>query len=339
MDRTLLVVGWDAATTEHLDAFDLPFYEQLTEGGVLQPEPFWQNREVDSGTAWTTITTGLSMWDHRVATLSGMIDAPWKLRTLSKVDRLIPRDVLNTPARIWFRRLALGSQPTNDDIPYKRAWHHVPNSLGAFVPLTYPPKPTDGVTISGFPSPEVAVEPTDIEDSVRQRYDGEPERKFDEDGGVREGYIDDLYEAHTQQVETVRWLTDNQDFNLVFAVFTLLDRLLHVTDEGDSRIQEAYEKMDSTTASLVDDIDPDDVLIISDHGMTYNPRWKWRHIHDETSGIWAGTTDFGIETHLDVTPTILSYFDIEMNKTKYQNPRTDRETRGMEEKLEDLGYL
>lgn len=339
MDRTLLVVGWDAATIKHLNTFDLPFYEGLTEGGVLEPEPFWQDREVDSGTAWTTITTGLSMWDHRIATLSGMVETPWKLRTVSKFDRLIPRNLLDTPARIWFRRLALGQQPTNDEIPFKRVWHYIPDSVGAFVPLTYPPKPTDGVTISGFPSPEVAVEPAEMESKVQQRYSGEPQRKFDEDGGVRDGYINALYTCHDQQVEILEWLADERDFNLIFGVFTLLDRLLHVTERGDDRIQEAYERIDSSTQSLVETINPDDVLVISDHGMEYDPRWKWQHIHDEKTGIWAGTTDFNLSTHLDVTPSILSYFDHEMNNVEYRPSTTERETGGMEERLEDLGYL
>jgi len=339
MDRTLLVVGWDAATASHLDAFELPFYQGLSDGGILRPEPFWQDREVDSGSAWTTITTGVSMWDHRVATLSGMVETPWKLRAVSKVDRFVPRNLFNTPARIWFRRLALGQQPTNDDIPYKRVWHHVPDSLGAFVPLTYPPKPADGVTISGFPSPEVAVEPPALEAGVRERYQGEPARKFGDDGGVREGYVDDLYTAHEKQVAAVQWLTEQRDFNLVFSVFTLLDRLLHVTADGDERIEDAYEKMDASTEALVEAVEPDDVLVLSDHGMRYDPRWKWQHVHDEKTGIWAGTTDFGLSTHLDVTPSILSYFGLEMGDTDYEAPATERATQGMEEQLEDLGYL
>ena len=339
MGRELLVVGWDAATASHITSFELPFYESLDAGGILQPEPYWQDREVDSGSAWTTITTGLSMRDHNIATLTGMIESPRLFRMVSTVDRLVPRNLLNTPARIWTRRLALGKQPTNDDIPYKRVWHHVPDSLSAFVPLTYPPKPTTGVTISGFPSPEVTVRPTDLETEVRHRYAGEPQRKFADDGGVREGYLDDLYSCHDQRVEVIKWLTREREFTLVFVVFTLLDRLLHVTDEHSNRIEEAYETVDASTQQLVDHLDPDDVLILSDHGMKYAPRWKWKHIHDETTGIWSGSTNFDLSTHLDVTPSILSYFDLEMGNTEYHTPTADRDTGRMKEQLEDLGYL
>lgn len=338
MSTRLLVVGWDAATNRHLDTVDLPFYDSLDMGGTLLPEPYWQSREVDSGSAWTTITTGHSMWDHRVATLTGCIEQPRRLQWISRIDHLIPRNLFNTPARIWARRLALGSQPTNDDIPYKRVWHYLPDSLAFAVPLTYPPKQTDGVTVSGFPNPDVAVQPPELEESVRERYDGEPQRTFG-DNGVREGYIDDLFETHRQERDTVLWLNDEQEFSFQFVTFTLLDRLLHVTDPDDDAIQRAYETIDETTASLVDAIAPDDVLVVSDHGMKHAPRWRWRHIHDETSGIWAGTHDFELQTHLDVTPTILDYYGKEIDDNRYEGPSSAADTEEMEDRLKDLGYL
>jgi hypothetical protein len=338
MSTRVLVIGWDAATHAHLDAFDLPFYESLDYGGTLLPEPFWQSREIDSGSAWTTITTGHSMWDHQVATLTGRIEHPRRLQLFSQIDHLIPRNIANTPARIWARRLTLGDQPTNEDISYKRVWHYLPNSLAFAVPLTYPPKPTDGVTISGFPSPEVTVQPSKIEDDVREHYDGEPERKFAEDG-IREGYIDDLFETHQQELDTVLWLNEKREFTFQFVVFTLLDRLLHVTDPYDSAIQRAYEEIDETTARLVDAVNPDEVLLVSDHGMKHAPRWRWRHIHDETSGMWAGTRDFGLETHLDVTPAILDCYGKEVNDDHYEGPASAANTEKMEDRLKDLGYL
>lgn len=341
MSTGLLVVGWDAATRAHLGSFDLPFYESLEASGTLLPEPFWQSREVDSGSAWTTITTGHSMWEHRIATLSGRVERPRRLKFISKFDHFIPRNLFDKPARIWLRKLALGDQPTNDDVPYKRVWHYLPDSLGFAVPLTYPPRRTDGVTVSGFPNPEVAVQPPELEDGVRERYDGEPQRKFSEEGSgaVRDGYIDDLFETHRQERDTVLWLNEQRDFSFQFVTFTLLDRLLHVTDPDNDAIQRAYETIDETTATLVDAIDPDDVLILSDHGMKHAPRLKWRHIHDETSGIWAGTRDFGLDTHLDVTPTILDYYGAEMDDERYEEPASNANTEEMEGRLEDLGYL
>ena len=339
MDRKLLVVGWDAATQSHLNAFDLDFYDSLSHGGTLLPEPFWQSREVDSGTAWTTLTTGLSMREHEVVTLSGMLENEVLFDAFSKVDRLIPRNVFGLPARIWARKLTLDRQPTNEEIPYKRVWHYVPNSLGFGVPLTYPAKPTDGVTVSGFPSPEVSVEPSELTEAVRERYSGEPRDKFDEDGYLRDDYVEDLFEMHREKKETVQWLEKERDFNFSFVTFTLLDRLLHVVEPDDGRIRKAYETIDETTRQLVDESGCDDVLILSDHGMKYDPRWRWEHIHDETSGIWAGTSDFGLDTHMDVTPAILDYYEVTMDDPTYRVRETVTDTDQMTEQLQDLGYL
>lgn len=339
MTRTLLVVGWDAATRSHLRGLDLDFYHGLDHGGSLLPEPYWQSREVDSGTAWATITTGLSMWDHRVAMLGGMIENERLFRLFSTVDRAVPRNLFGRPARIWLRSKVLGEQPTNDLIPFKRTWHYLPRSLAFAVPLTYPPKPTDGVTVSGFPSPEIAVEPAELTDDVRARYDGEP-TKF-EDGSLRPSYVDELFEVHQQERDTVLWLDEQADeeFEFYFVVFTLLDRLLHVVGPDDAAIDRAYQAIDETTATLVDELAPDDVLIVSDHGMTHDPRGKWQHVHDETEGVWAGTSDFGLETHMDVTPAVLSYYGVEMGDPAYEYDAVDAADEEMTEQLRDLGYL
>jgi predicted AlkP superfamily phosphohydrolase/phosphomutase len=193
------------------------------------------------------------------------------------------------------------------------------------------------VTVSGFPSPQIEVEPEEMTEPVRERYDGEP-KKFEE-GELRPAYVDDLFKVHEQERETVKWLNKTEDFQFRFVVFTLLDRLLHVVDPDDDVIERAYQTIDETTAELVDTIDPDDVLIISDHGMTYDPRGKWLHVHDETQGVWAGTRDFNLETHLDVTPTILDYYDVEMDNPSYEIDEHLISDGEMTEQLKDLGYL
>ncbi len=337
MDRQLLVVGWDAATRSHLQSLDLEFFDGLDHGGRLLPEPYWQSREVDSGTAWTTLTTGLPMAEHRVAMLGGMIENDRAFEWFSKVDRLIPRNLFGRPARIWARTKVLGRQPTNEDIPYKRVWHYVPESLAFAVPLTYPPKPTSGVTVSGFPSPEVAVEPPSLRERVQERYDGEPE-KFDDNGELRDDYVEDLFRTHEAERELVLDFAEEREFSLHFVVFTLLDRLLHVTDDRET-IERAYRTIDETTRTLVDAIEPDDTMILSDHGMKHDPRGKWIHVHDETSGIWTGTRDWGLETHLDVTPAIVDYFGRSMDDPAYEPPEETVDKADMESKLRDLGYL
>lgn len=79
----LLVVGWDGASFNHLEEIKPSFYNQLYKG-ILLPELFWQNREVDSGAAWVTITTGKSMFDHKVLPIAGELENEQLLRSKTK---------------------------------------------------------------------------------------------------------------------------------------------------------------------------------------------------------------------------------------------------------------
>lgn len=337
MTKKLLVIGWDAATANDISNLDLQCHGSLEHGGELLPEPYWQQREVDSGTAWTTLTTGLSMWDHRVGMLSGLIENDRLFQAFSSVDRFIPQSVLGKPLRIWLRSKFLGEQPTNHDIPYKRLWHYIPNSLSFAVPLTYPPKATSGVTVSGFPSPSVEVYPSSHKKGVRRRYSGEP-HKFD-DGDLRPEYVDELFRMHENARDTILWLDTQEDFEFYFIVFTFLDRLYHVSADDSKDIDRGYRLLDETTQTLINEIDPDDTLILSDHGMRYDPRGKWSHVHDETEGIWASTYNFCLETHLDVTPAVLDYYDYSMADPEYEEERFVTNKDEVTDRLQDLGYV
>jgi hypothetical protein len=205
--------------------------------------------------------------------------------------------------------------------------------------MTYPPKETNGVTISGFPSPKITVKPEDLTDDVRVRYHGEP-KKF-EDGELRPSYVDDLFRTHNEKRDTALWIDERtgEEFEFYFVVFTLLDRLLHVVEPDDPAIERAYRTIDESTSELVDQIEPDDVMIISDHGMRHDPRGKWEHVHDETEGIWAGTMDPGLETHMDVTPAALSYYGVEITDPEYNHEPARTTNSEITEQLRDLGYL
>jgi len=71
--------------------------------------------------------------------------------------------------------------------------------------------------------------------------------------------------------------------------------------------------------------------------MKHDPRGKWIHVHDETTGIWAGTRPWGVETHLDVTPALVEYFDRYLGDPTYTAPETDAERAQMTSQLRDLG--
>jgi len=299
----LLVVGWDGASINHLEEIKPPFYNQLYKG-ILLPEPFWQNREVDSGAAWTTITTGKSMFDHKVLSIAGELENERLFRLFSLFDRLIPRNLFGHPARIWLRsKLFYNRPPKATEINFPRIWGEIPNSLAWSVPVTHPARPFNGVMVTGIPYPdEYGVYPKSVESGVKKIFQGEPIR-----GADLGQYKAALFEQHFREVKAIRWLYSRYKFDFAFIVFVLLDRLMHVEEDW-NKIKKAYEIIDQSTKELVRDVNPDDVIILSDHGMKKEKRGKWEHIHDEKQGIIAATNRrLLVNNQLDVFKDICSY--------------------------------
>ncbi len=301
----LLIVGWDGATYNHLEKIKPKFYRNLKRR-IFLPEPFWQKREVDSGAAWTTITTGKSFWEHKVLSISGKLENETLFRLFSKVDFLIPSNLFGRAVKIWLMsRLFYKNPPFSTDVKFPRIWELIPNSLAWSIPVTHPPKPIYGVWVSGMPYPDsYGVYPRSIEKNLKKIYNGELKR-----GKNLSKYKREMIEQHFREIKAIKWLYDNFEFEFAFIVFTLPDRFMHVEDNWE-KVAKMYEIVDETTEELVEHMSPDDIIILSDHGMKKERRAKWVHIHDSNQGIIASTRrDLIVETHLDLFNRILSYFN------------------------------
>ena len=300
----LMVVGWDGATYSHLEKIRPRFYRKLHRQ-ILLPEQFWQNREIDSGAAWTTITTGKSFFEHKVLSIAGKLENEKLFMLFSKIDRFIPSNLFGRAVKLWIMsRLFYKHPPLSTDVKFPRIWELISNSLAWSVPVTHPPKPIYGVWVSGIPYPDsYGVYPKRIEEKLKKIYQGEPKR-----GNDLKRYKSNLFEQHFREVEAIKWLYDKFEFNFAFIVFVLPDRFMHVEDDWD-RIAEMYKIVDENTRELVKYINPDDVIILSDHGMKKEKRAKHLHIHDSKQGIIASTNrNLLISSQLDVFGKIMEYY-------------------------------
>jgi len=300
----LMVVGWDGATYSHLEKIRPRFYRKLHRQ-ILLPEQFWQNREIDSGAAWTTITTGKSFFEHKVLSIAGKLENEKLFMLFSKIDRFIPSNLFGRAVKLWIMsRLFYKHPPLSTDVKFPRIWELISNSLAWSVPVTHPPKPIYGVWVSGIPYPDsYGVYPKRIEEKLKKIYQGEPKR-----GNDLKRYKSNLFEQHFREVEAIKWLYDKFEFNFAFIVFVLPDRFMHVEDDWD-RIAEMYKIVDENTRELVKYINPDDVIILSDHGMKKEKRAKHLHIHDSKQGIIASTNrNLLVNNQLDVFEKIVSHF-------------------------------
>ncbi|PSP75008.1 arylsulfatase [Halobacteriales archaeon QS_3_64_16] len=363
----LLVVGWDAATSTHLRAIDLPFWDSLDHSGTLLPEELFHDTYISTGNAWTTITTGAPFEDHRVL---GFVHGPYVGHPLagpikwvanrSVLPRLVRRGVLAFGLGNVATEGGRGASPQSTDVPFKRVWEYLSgNALVFGLPVSYPTWETNGILISGVPAPtpeeatQPLVSPAELQPTVFDEdftgYHVQMDSPVNDENTSVEAFCD----AHVDKTEAVadRYIDlysdhdEREDFEFGFVMLRSIDDVLHsTTDKG--VIERIYRATDRATRRVIDEINPDDVLVLSDHGMgPRSPLRVGKNIgldHDTTRGVWGGTAPFGLERQLDVTPAILEYFGIDVEppqeKDGYELVKKRIDETAVHERLADLGY-
>lgn len=322
----LLILGWDGASHNHLQDLQPDFYSSLPHGGRLLPEQVYRGIPIDSGTAWTTITTGLTVEQHGFLSINNVVRSRCFLGWTKQIAKLIPHRKLRTYFFYGLNKAfnLKDRTPRSRDVPYKRLWDYIDGRTLTFgVPLTYPAWKHNGVLLSGIPAPiDSPGLPDAYPDSYRKyrkRYNGyyyldktTPLEKSSQPN--LEEYKERVYELNDEAFDVVEELATEEEFEVVFVVFPLIDDLLHVLDEEDDRqeIKEAYTWIDEKSQELVDALEPEEVLILSDHGMmpaedSLNPDTYpgLEMDHDPMNGVWAATHDLDLKEQQDVTPAVL----------------------------------
>jgi len=145
------------------------------------------------------------------------------------------------------------------------------------VPSTFPPKPLNGIHISGFVS-------LDLERSVFPKSLIPQLKKFNYQIDVDSSkahhsidlFLDNLDNTLNKRIETYRYLWKNNDWDIFMLVFTGTDRLSHFLWEAYENENHKYyfsfiehfKKIDKIIGEIYDSISSEDMLIIlSDHGF------------------------------------------------------------------------
>ncbi len=246
MTRTLLV-GLDSADWRFLqpllDRGDLPVLQSLVEAGVsgrLQSTmPPW------TPAAWASISTGTNPGKHGVYDFL-RVDAATNDRT-----------VLHAGHR--------------DGRPF---WAYL-NDAGLRVglvniPFTYPPEPLEGFVLVGFGTPEEAAAltyPQEALESLQQAVG--PYRPVVPASLLKSGDEAAILMAErrhqSQQVEAACLLSQRHNVDILVINLMLLDHVNHKAASMDI-VEEAIRAMDDHLGRLVKGFEPDNVLVISDHG-------------------------------------------------------------------------
>lgn len=357
----VLIVGWDGASHRHLQEIQPGFYSSLDFKGRLMPEPLYQGIPIDSGTAWTTLTTGVEVDKHGIISINNVVKNENVLSKTKKIGERIGWERLRTYFYYGVNKLfnLEDHTPKSTDVGYKRLWEYVDgNTLSLGVPITYPAWKHDGVMISGIPGPlegdRATSYPEEYED-YRQRYKayyylGDRKTPLQEASQPNlEEYREQIYSCNEEAFKVVRELDEDEDFELIFAVFPIIDDLSHAFDEEEDwdEIVDAYEWIDRQTRELVEAVNPDETIIVSDHGMmpaedSLNPNTYpgVKMEHDSKNGMWASTADLGLEQQKDLVPATLELFGkgFSPEKTSINIETTKSDEEKVKDKLAALGY-
>lgn len=242
-----LVVAWDAACWEYLDPLlhsgELPAFQKLQDSGIwgdlTSTMPAW------TPVAWASIVTGKNPGRHGVFDL------------------------------LWRRPLSYEFQQTNSTLcrgtPFWRYLNDQGVRVGLVnVPFAHPPSALDGFTITGFGTPSSAEDktyPPELADWIEERFGTyQPWLQFKDMEGLspRERIQADR-KHQAQQVKIACGLGDELNADVLVINLMLPDHANHLLP-GMGQVQEAIRQTDKDLDTLLQTFQPDNVLLISDHG-------------------------------------------------------------------------
>ncbi len=277
----LLVVGLDGATFDIIKPLvaegRLPTLAMLlahgTHGILQSAQP------PITPTAWTTVFTGKNPGKHGIFDFQAFDPQTYATFPV-RADR-------HREKRLW-DLLTEAGQP----------------SIILDVPFTYPPRPFDGLMITGYGTPRtegttftwpptLADEvPADLRNEIRLAL---PRHRFDRSMAIVEAWRDIMQGRR----RLLRHLVCEREWALFFVVFGITDNLAHIFwtfadplhpnyhSEDGTRFREAffeaYEQCDALLGDLLDWVGPEtNVLIMSDHGFgsVYPRQYIFRRLAD-----------------------------------------------------------
>ena len=244
-----LFVGLDAACWEYLEPLlqtnQMPRLRQLMDAGISgtmhSTMPPW------TPTAWATLVTGKNPGKHGVFDMTYRRPGTYDFTPTNAGKRV------GTP--FWNRLNDAGLRVGLVNIPF-----------------TYPPTPLDGFMVNGFGTPDSAENvtyPAELLNWIKQQFERfEPAvpAKFLQSAPPEEilerEKVHQSYQVEIAVEMAKRYQTDVLTINLM-----LTDHANHKMPHME-QVQEAYRLADLDLGQLIDTFQPDNVMLISDHGSS-----------------------------------------------------------------------
>jgi len=250
MSNRTLLVGVDAGdfrTIEPmLDAGELPNIQGLIEGGfrgsLTSSIPPW------TPTAWTSLTTGKNPGKH------GIFD---------------------------FKKPGTDNLVDSADVQTNTLWDYLSDagepSVIVNVPVTHPAAEIDGVLVPGYLGPEVdeaVAYPDGILEEVQEEI-GEYRIYKSDDVSDGSELCEEYLRLMQMRADAMSYLCSAYEWSFAMVQFQRTDTVFHELPE-ERHIRSVYRKLDACVGQLLSDIDADNVLVASDHGMGETGDWDFR---------------------------------------------------------------
>jgi predicted AlkP superfamily phosphohydrolase/phosphomutase len=264
-----LLVGLDAACESVLEPLfeddELPHLESLFEAGASGPLesqiPPW------TASAWPSLYTGSNPGKHGVFDFLRFDGYDW--------------DIVNAT-----------------DVRRRTLWEYADEagltSVVVNAPVTSPPPEIDGAVVPGYlASEDPACHPEGILDEIRAEvgdYRVYARRETDERAG--EEKFADYLELTRMRGEAFRYLASRFDPDFGFVQFQKTDAVFHDFPGDREKVRQVYREVDEQVAALLDECDPDTVVVASDHGMGEYDGYEFRvNQFLKESGVVETTTE------------------------------------------------
>ncbi len=261
-----MVVGFDGATFDVINPLiangRLPTLAHLLKNGVHGT--LHSTIPPITPTAWTTVLTGKNPGKHGIFDFQEM-DPQTYARSPVYTDR-------HREKTIWDLLGEANISSIITDVPY-----------------TYPPRPLNGLMLTGYGTPRTnetlftfpeaweMVLPSDLHDQIRI---AQPVANFDRS----QAYIDEWREVMNGRSRLLKHLLTQQDWGFFFHVFSITDNLAHVlwtylepSHPNYNRAEapayrealfDAYAQCDHLLGKMLEWAGPDcNLLLMSDHGF------------------------------------------------------------------------
>src|SRR5262245_24783746 len=274
--KRVLVIGLDGATWDVLDPWirdgTLPHLGRLRASGGWGA--LYSSIPPITAAAWSTFMTGKRPGKHGVYHFVKLFDNNGS--SDSETELVSARSLKSST--LW-------------DV----MGHHERRVVLVNIPLTYPPRPVNGVMVTGLLTPknaptftyppELSREITDYKIDLDRYIDKKPfvDTFEDEITAPSLALVDEFLDMEQKRAELTFSLMDTEPWDFFMVVFTATDRMGHYlwpyhrspqandnpeTQQLCQSVKNFYQRLDEIVGKLVERAGPEaNIMVMSDHGM------------------------------------------------------------------------